>query len=234
MLQGAMVPPTRVMRVAFGLMVLIIVVSATYLILEYPSLPWLLSVKFKASGEPIGWQYRTPARVGLTVFVQLALAGTFGAVGALLLSRPHGRHQPDAPDVRAAAAAAEAVTLIALVWVAVQGYGAWALVHMWTAERAGLGLYTVVELLGLVMTGIVAVRAHMRLGRPTPRPYVAEHWRFGQLYKNPHDPALFVPTRDGAKWTLNFGRPIAAALLALILAIGIVGPTILLSLALRS
>jgi hypothetical protein len=33
---------------------------------------------------------------------------------------------------------------------------------------------------------------------------------------------------------LNFGRPIAAALLALILAIGIVGPTILLSLALRS
>ena len=105
---------------------------------------------------------------------------------------------------------------------------------MWTAERAGLGWYTFVELSGVVLTGLVAVRAHVRLGRPDPRPYVAEHWRFGQLYKNPDDPALFVPTRDGSRWTLNFGRPIAAALLGLVLMTGIVGPTIILGLALRS
>jgi uncharacterized membrane protein len=63
---------------------------------------------------------------------------------------------------------------------------------------------------------------------------VAGHWRFGQLYKNPEDPALFVPTRDGARWTLNFGRPVAAALLGAILMVGIVGPTIILGVALRS
>ena len=73
------------------------------------------------------------------------------------------------------------------------------------------------------------MRAHGSSARPAPRPYVAAHWRFGQLYKNPDDPALFVPTRDGSRWTLNFGRPVAAALLGLILVIGIVGPTVILS-----
>ena len=66
-----------------------------------------------------------------------------------------------------------------------------------------------------------------------PRPFVPEHWRFSQLYKNADDPALFVPTRDGTRWTLNFGRPIAAALLGVILVLGVVAPTVILVLALR-
>ena len=44
---------------------------------------------------------------------------------------------------------------------------------------------------------------------------------------------LRVPTRDGARWTLNFGRPVAAALIAVVLVIGIVGPAIILRLLLR-
>ena len=233
-IRALLVPPTRATRLALELTALTIVVSATYLILQYPSLPWLLPVRFKANGFPIGWQYRTLARVMMPVFVQLALAFTFAAVSLLLLTRPHGAQDADAPDVRAAAAAAEAVSLIALIWVGFQGYAAWALANMWATERAGLGWYGFVELSGLVMTMLVAVRAHVRLGRPPPRPYVPEHWRFGQLYKNPEDPALFVPTRDGARWTLNFGRPVAAALLGAILMVGIVGPTIILGVALRS
>jgi uncharacterized membrane protein len=66
-----------------------------------------------------------------------------------------------------------------------------------------------------------------------PRPFVAEHWRFGQLYHNPADPALFVPTRSGRRWTLNFGRPVAAALMGLVLGVGIIAPTVILGLLLR-
>jgi len=230
----SMVLPTSATRVSIALMAFIIVATAAYLIVQYPSLPWVLSVRFKADGLPNGWQYRTPARVMIPVIVQLSLALTFGAIGFLLLSRRHGARDTQEPDVRAAAVAAEAVTLIALIWVAFQGYAAWALVRMWTVERAGLGWYTIVELFGLVATGVVAVRAHGHLGRPDPRPYVAAHWRFGQFYKNTADPALFVPTRDGSRWTLNFGRPKAAAVLGLILLVGIVGPTVILVLALRS
>ena len=87
--------------------------------------------------------------------------------------------------------------------------------------------------MGGVASLIIAVRAQRRLGRPEPRPFVASHWRLGQLYKNAADPALFVPTRDGRRWTLHFGRPVAGALLGLILAAGVLGPTVLLALALR-
>jgi len=42
-----------------------------------------------------------------------------------------------------------------------------------------------------------------------------------------------VPTRDGRRWTLNFGRPVAGALLGLVLVLGVLAPTVLIALALR-
>jgi uncharacterized membrane protein len=231
---ASMVRPTALTSRAVQAMIVIIGLSAIFLVSNYESLPSLLPVHFRSNGFPNGWQYKTFARVLMPVFVQLALATILGAVAALLLSRPHGRQDDTAPDVRAAAAAAEAVMSIALIWVAFQAYASMALVNMWTVQRAGLGrAYFFFEILGVLLTLGVAVRAHLRLGRPEPRPYVAEHWRFGHLYKNAADPALFVPTRDGSRWTLNFGRPRAAALLGLILGVGIIGPAIILVLALR-
>jgi uncharacterized membrane protein len=208
--------------------------TAAFLLLEYPDLPDLLPVHFNRLGVPDGWQYRTVPRVLMPLFVQLALALSLGAIAALLLSRSTKDVSPDAPDVRAASAAADTVLLVALIWVAFQAYAAFALVRMWTAARAGLGpVYTALEVAGLALTVVVAVRGHVRIGKPTPRPFVPTHWRFSQLYKNPDDPALFVPTRDGTRWTLNFGRPVAAALLGTIILLGVVAPTIILVLALR-
>jgi uncharacterized membrane protein len=233
-LRASLVTPTPATRVAALLIGLVIVGSFAFLVSRYPDLPGLLPVRFRRNGTAIGWQYKTFGRVLLPVFIQLALALSLGAVGLLLLSRRHGEPQALAPDVVAARTASEAVILITLIWVAFQGYASLALSEMWQTERAGLGRwYYYLQLVGLVLTGIVAVRAHVRLGRPAPRPFVADHWRFGQLYKNAEDPALFVPTRHGARWTLNFGRPVAAALLALILGIGIIGPAVILVLALR-
>lgn len=229
-----MVRATLVTRVAARLITATILATALFLVVQYPGLPDLLPVRFRANGMPNGWQYRTLTRVLVPVFVQLALAVLLGSIGALLLTRRRDRNDLRAPDVRAAAVASEAVVLIAFIWVAFQGYAAWALVSMWEAQRGGLSLwYTYLEGLGLVVTVIVAMRAHGRLGRPEPRPFVAEHWWLGHLYHNTDDPALFVPARDGQRWTLNFGRPMAAALLGVVIAMGIVAPTILLGLALR-
>jgi len=229
-----LVRPSYLTKIAIAASAATIAWSIAYLLVRYPRLPWLLPVHFKANGYPNGWQYKTYWRVLMPVFVQLALSLTLAAVGTLLLSRPHGDHDENAPDVRAAAVAAEAVALLALIWVAFQGYVALALTLMWQTERAGLGLlYTYFELTGMILTVAVFIRAHVKLGRPSPRPFVPEHWRYGQLYKNADDPALFVPTRNGARWTLNFGRPVAAALMGVILAIGIVGPAMILTLLLR-
>jgi uncharacterized membrane protein len=229
-----MVQPTQPTRYGVALIALVILATAAFLMVRYPTLPWLLPVHFKEGGAPNGWQYKTVGRVLIPIFVQLALAVSLGATAALLLSRTQEGHESDAPDVRAAAEAAEAVILIALIWVAFQASAAVALVNMWTSERSGLGMeYPLLEIAGILLTVTVAVRAHARVGKPSPRPYVPEHWRLGQLYSNSDDPALFVPTRTGCRWTLNFGRPLAAALLGVILMVGVVGPTVLLILALR-
>jgi len=231
---GSMVTATPMTRAAVRVMVAATLASALFLALRYADLPWLLPVHFKSNGAPNGWQYKTLARVLMPVFVQMALGLSLGTIGALLLTRPAGTIDPDSPDARAAAVAAEAVTLIGAIWVTFQGYAAFALVSMWSHERAGLGSpYLYFELLGVVLTGIVAARAHGRLGRPEPKPYVPEQWMLGQLYRNPDDPALFVPTRDGSRWTLNFGRPVAATLLGFIIAIGVLAPTVILVIALR-
>jgi uncharacterized membrane protein len=229
-----LVRPSRLTMIALVASVATMTWSAAFLMVFYPRLPWLLPVHFQADGAPNGWQYKTYWRVLMPVFVQLALTLILAAVGTLLLSRPHGDHDENAPDVKAATAAAEAVALLALIWVAFQGYVAVALTLMWQAERAGLGpLYTYLALTGIVLTVVVSMRAHARVGRPAPRPFVPEHWRYGQLYKNSRDPALFVPTRNGAHWTLNFGRPVAVTLMGVVLFIGIVGPAVILGLLLR-
>ena len=227
------VSPTPATRAAAFVSVLAVAATAIYLLLEYPQLPDLLPVHFNRLGIANGWQFRTLPRVLIPVGVQTLLVVIFGAVAALLLSRPQAEHDPDAPDVRAAAVAAEAVVLIACIWVVFQGYAAFSLTRLWLSPRATLPFYNLVELACVLASAAVGYRAHRRLGRPAPRPFVAAHWRLGQLYKNPADPALFVPTRDGRRWTLNFGRPVAGTLLGLILAIGVLGPTVMLALALR-
>lgn len=231
-MQQNAVSPTPVTRTAgFGLL-LVIMATATFLLLEYPSLPDLLPVHF-ARGVADGWQYRTLPRVLIPVGVQMMLSATFGTVALLLLSRPHGDLDRAAPDVRAAAVAAEAVVLLAFIWVLFQGYAAFSLAQLWVSNGASLPLYNLVEIAGVVASLVVAVRAHRGFGRPEPRPFDATHWRLGQLYKNPDDPALFVPTRDGRRWTLNFGRPVAGALLGVVLVAGVLGPTAMLALAFR-
>lgn len=231
---ASLIPATRLTRAAYVAILLIIVTTAAFLIGRYPALPWLLPVHFRPNGAPDGWQYRTMPRVLVPVFIQLALAASLGLIGTLLRSRGHDRHQPDGPDVQAARVASEAVGLILTVWVAFQAYVAVALASVWTHGRATLGpVYVPAEALGVVLTIAIGLRAVRGLGRPSPKPFHPGHWRLGQLYRNPDDPALFVPTRDGSRWTLNFGRPVAAALLGTILLLGAVGPTIILVLVLR-
>jgi uncharacterized membrane protein len=230
-----LLPATALTRHALRAMMFIVLGTTVFLLARYGSLPEILPVHFASNSMPNGWQYKTLPRVLMPALVQLALLTTLGGIGALLLSRSDRGDVSDGPDVKAAAVAAEAVMLIALIWVAFQAYAAMALVRMWTIERSGLGsMYVLLELTGLVLTGVVGVRAHVHLGRPTPLVYVPEHWRFGQLYCNGNHPALFVPTRDGSRWTLNFGRPAAVLLLAAILAVGVALPTVILVLVLRS
>jgi uncharacterized membrane protein len=228
------VAPTRLTLAAAALVAAVMIFSAVFLLSRYSSLPDILPVRFNRASLADRWQYKTYARVFMPVLVQATLAAVFGAVGVLLLSRPHRPEEHRSADMVAAAVAAEAVALVSLVWVTFQAYAAVALAAMWQRGFGGLGrVYSLMLWIGVGLSALVFLRAQRGLGRPEPRPFEPAHWRFGALYRNRADPALFVPTRDGRRWTLNFGRPVAAALMALILGIGIVAPTIILGLLLR-
>jgi uncharacterized membrane protein len=221
-------------RLAVILSALIILNTAGYLLWYYSSLPPELAVHWQANGFPNGFQYKTIPRVLLPVFVQLGLFVTTTAIGTLLLARKDAATSGAEADARAAVTAAEAVVLLAATWIAFQAYAAYALVALWTHYGHTLGRgYTVCEAIGLVLTIAIGIRAQFALSKPEPLPYTASHWRFGELYCNADHPALFVPTRNGRRWTLNFGRRAAVVLLAGILGVGILAPVVMLVLAFR-
>ncbi len=50
------------------------------------------------------------------------------------------------------------------------------------------------------------------------------HWKLGQIYFNPKDPALFLEKRFGVGWTVNFARPSAWVVLVVIIGLAVVLP----------
>jgi uncharacterized membrane protein len=221
-------------RYAATLSVCAIAATTLFLFWRYPSLPDILPVHFGPHGGPNGWQFRTIPLVFVPTFVQLGIFLASTSIGLLLLSRKDAESATSLPDGRAAVTATEAIVLMSTTWVVVQAYTAYALVRLWSGVGSTLGIgYTAVEVAAGVITIGIGVHAQRRLARPDPLPYIPAHWRLGQLYCNAEDPALFVPTRDGRRWTLNFGRPAAALLLGGILTVGIVAPTVMLALTLR-
>lgn len=53
------------------------------------------------------------------------------------------------------------------------------------------------------------------------------YWKLGQIYFNPNDPAYFVEKRFGIGWTLNWGRPGAWAIIAIIILLAAALPFVL-------
>ena len=205
--------------------------TATYLALVYPTLPAQLPVRY-LRGVPVYFQLKTPVVVMLPSILQTALLLIFGAIGLLLLwrARPETADQASEIDGIRMRLAVQGVALLGAVWITVQALGAARLVAVWEGGSAGFGrVYNVTVLISL-MISIGIVWWTMRAVRQEPSS-VAEvdpsMWRFTNLYFNPRDPSLFVPTRRGGGWTLNFGRPLATILIVGVLTIGIGGPFLL-------
>jgi uncharacterized membrane protein len=209
----------------------ITVATATYLGVIYSTLPRALPVRYMR-GEPIFFQVKSPIVVMLPALVQLALLLTFGALAVLLLwrARPGAGATDDDGDGIRMRVAVEGIALLGAVWITVQAIGAARLIALWQGGRGGFGtVYNVTLLTSLAISALVVWRT-VRVLRQQPQSASEADpamWRFTHLYFNPQDPALFVPTRRGGGWTLNFGRPLAIVLIAAVLMVGVGGPYLL-------
>jgi uncharacterized membrane protein len=227
---------SRVTHLATTLTLMVIAATAGFLIGRFPRLPPMLPVHLDRGGFPDRWAAKTYPLVLMPVFVQVVLFAIFATIATLLLWRARSADAAAEPDPSHRQAddermrtAGEAVALLGLIWIAFQGLAALRVVRLWESSGGTLGTIYAVGLLAAILASLaVATRAVVALGR-TGHGALADgrHWRFGGLYVNPADPALFVPTRDGTGYTLNFGRRAAVALLAVVVVIGLALPVLI-------
>ena len=230
--------PTVLTLVAVATTIAAVFWTVGFILGRAPLLPRFLAVHFDHDGIADKWLPPSLALVFVPVWIQLTLAIVFGAIASVLLYRTQRERQAvedeiNRQDRERMLVTAEAIFLLAAIWVTFQGLGAVRLIIMWQRGCCGMGdFYFQALVAAIVLSIVVGIRAavYLRHPRPAMRPTNDAHWRFQSLYFNPQDPALFVPMRRGVGWTLNFGRPRAILFLTIFLVFGIGAPLLILRL----
>jgi uncharacterized membrane protein len=230
--------PTVLTLLGLATTIAVIAGTAGFMLGRAPFLGQFIPVHFDVNGAPDRWVQFSYSLILLPVWIQLTLAIVFGAIGALLLHRTNPRSRDGEDEVarqnrERMLATAEAVSLLAAIWVTFQGFAALRILWLWQWWQGSLGdAYLQSLVVAIVLSVIVGIRAgvNMRHANPALLRTDDAHWRLQGLYFNPENPALFVPLRSGIGWTVNFGRPRAVMFLVLFVAFGIGAPIIILRL----
>jgi hypothetical protein len=181
------------------------VATATFWFLQqaYDRVPLVVPISFEA-GAPHAFAAKTPGLVYLPFGLQVVLGLVFAAVVAVVLSRRTADAAQRAGR-EVTEHTAEAVALLAVVWIAFQGVNAWRLTELWRHTfDPFIEVYVFALLTAVTLTLVIGVRVVVKvqaLGGAAP---------------------LRTPVLDGR-------RPLATAGLAALLALGIGAPLALLS-----
>jgi|SRR5688572_18849956 len=224
--------PTPLTLLGFGTTIAAISGTTGYILGRAPSIPSLLPVHFDDEAIADRFVRASYALILVPVWIQLALAIVFGTLTGVLLYRTQKtrsavENELNRQERERMLVTAEAISLLAAIWVTFQGLLAIRLIMMWQMMCCGLGdVYYQSLVVCIVLSAIIGVRAAVYLQYPKPvmRPTEPVHWRFLGMYFNRQDPALFVPRRDGSGWTVNFGRPQAVLFVGVILFVAIGAP----------
>lgn len=224
--------PTVLTLLGAGTTIAAISGTTGYILGRAPSIPPFLPVHFDDEAIADRFVRASYAIILVPVWIQLALAIVFGAIAGVLLYRTQKTRTAVESEVNRQERermlmTAEAISLLAAIWVTFQGLLAVRLIMMWQLMCCGLGtVYYQSLVVCIVLSALVGVRAAVYLQYPKPVMRQTEdvHWRFRAMYFNRQDPALFVPRRNGPGWTVNFGRPQAIVFLGLVLFVSIGAP----------
>jgi uncharacterized membrane protein len=217
-----------------GVATTIAAISGTtgYILGRAASIPPVLPVHFDDQGIADRFVSASYAIILVPVWIQLTLAIVFGAITGVLLYRTRKTRsvvesEESRQERERMLVTAEAISLLAAIWVTFQGLLAIRLIMMWQLMCCGLGgVYYQALVVCIVVSAIIGIRAAVYLQYPKPVVRQTEdvHWRFRGVYFNRQDPALFVPLRNGVGWTVNLGRPQAVLFLGVVLFFSIWAP----------
>ena len=224
--------PTVLTLAGFATILAAISGTTGYILGRAPSVPGVLPVHFDDEGIADRFVRASYPIILVPVWIQLSLAIVFGAIVCVLLYRTRKtrtavENPVNRQERERMLMTAEAISLLAAIWVTFQGLLAIRLLMMWQMMCCGLGdVYYQSLVVCIVLSAIVGVRAavYLQYPKPIPRETDDAHWRLKGLYVNRQDPAVFVLRRNGAGWTLNFGRPQALVFLGVVLFVSIWAP----------
>jgi uncharacterized membrane protein len=205
-----------------------VIILATVLIglLLYDSMPDRIVQKYDFQGNAV---QTAPKSVGLIFFapaVQAAMAVIFAFVYWMLLRTPPVL-DPDNPE-----ATSRQNAVFRYRWSAYIMFGGMIMLLVFLVMQLGftqvagldIQLWTPVIGAGALIIGAVALGvttgqsgSRVKAGKKAEGRVVRRdddrYWKWGVIYVNKDDPALFVEKRFGIGFTINFGRPAAALII---------------------
>ncbi|MET3934112.1 DUF5808 domain-containing protein [Arthrobacter sp. OAP107] len=192
-------------------------------VVSFPSMPEQLVVHYGANGAPDRIAAKSVGTAFSLVFVQIGMTALLaGMAAAIFRGRPDidPGHPVGSARWHRQYTALGAKALLGLAGAIDLGLMGSSLL-MWTGTATPLApLVIVLPVLAAVVVAVLAMARHNREPLGGERDTGLAHrdddkyWRGGLIYVNREDHALMVPRRFGLGWTLNFGNPRAAMLLA--------------------
>ena len=212
-----------------------VVVLVTWLLL--PQMPERVPIHFGVSGAPDRWIERGPAvlLVAVVPVLLLAMCLAFVHMGITRSKRSISREAPAASSYGYAAfARVQSVALVVLGLLVDALFLAMPLLMAGILSpdsymALALGMCLIIAAGCIWMAVRYGSNGHRVAERLTGKKVVFEDvdddalWRWGGLYWNPEDPAIWVPKRYGIGWTINAACPLAWAELFGLMAVLLVG-----------
>lgn len=225
---GLLTDPPRFPWLWLAPAAIITVATVVIGVASYPSMPEVLAVHYGPNGAPNRVVVKSVGAAFSLVFVQAGLTALLGGMAAAIV---HSRPDLDPAQPQGSArwsrrymslGAKSLLGLVAMIDLALLGSS----LLMWTGIITPWApLVVAVPILAAVAATIVVLARNNRerggVGESTGLTHVDDdrYWRGGLVYVNRDDQKLLVPRRFGLGWTLNFGNPRAAMLLAGVVAL---------------
>jgi len=209
----------------------LIVTVATVVVgvISYPLMPETLAVHYTAAGTPNRLAAKSVGAAFSPVFVQIGVTALLVGIAAAIFLRSRPDIDPAHPASSArwhrrymVLGAKALLGLAAMIDAGMLGSS----LLMWTGTvTAWAPLVVVLPIMAAVVVAIVVLARNNRERDAGEADTGLTHrdddkyWRGGMFYVNREDHALMVPRRYGLGWTLNFGNPVTAMLLAGVVAL---------------
>lgn len=153
-------------RIAGWMSALVTTATFSFLHDAYDRLPLLVPIRFE-DGNPSQFAFKSPALVYLPFGLQLALAVVFLAIVTVLVRRtmrPEGSAAGDGAGAAASLHVAEAIAILALVWITFQSVNAWRLTSLYRRTfDEHMEIFVVALITAMTATIVIMARAVVKV-----------------------------------------------------------------------